>query len=183
MVISGACTAAVMALLLLTHWTVAYLIGSDEKKGGAVTGSLDAVITETIHGFEKKDIFITNDGSASCYLRVFLRPPKVLDEDGTFYRITVIDWSQREVDLEVETVIPAKEGVWQRDESDGYWYYSKAAAPGEAVPFLSSIKYEGMKEGEKVGRDRLNLVIYAQAAQSDNREVMIPKDAFVFPKE
>lgn len=176
--ISGLCIAAVVGILSYTHLTTAFFVADDRKENVAVMGNMDTNIEEELYGLEKKGISVTNSGSVDCYVRVMIRIPQIKDSAGKLYTAAVTDCNGSPVNLDTAETIVSGSGVWTRDEEDGYWYYSVPVAPETTIPFLNSVKYENLKEG--VNKEQLDVVIYVESAQSDNREIKNPKDAFNF---
>lgn len=181
--LSGLCVAVVIGALAYTHVTTAYLVDSDDKVNVAQMGSMDIEIDEDIVDYEKQNIAVKNKGTVDCYVRVMIKIPKVMDSSGNLYTavVTLADGMKIENWDEI-TFIEVKGGSW-RKAADGYWYYSEKVKPKDTIPFLQSIKYDGISDKADINRDQLDVVIYVEAAQADNRgEITDPKDAFDFTK-
>lgn len=181
--ISGLCIAVAVGMLSYTHLTTAYYVSEDTKENIAVMGNMGTNIREDLYDLEKKNISVTNTGNVDCYVRVMVKIPKIKDSAGEIYTAAVRDCNGKIIDLDTASSITSGSGVWQRDSTDGYWYYSKPVAAGSTIQFLNSIKYGDLNEGVTVNKEQLDVVIYVESAQADNREIEKPKDAFEFTKK
>ena len=133
--------------------TIAWLTAkSDEVKNTFEPGRVPPVISETISGTEKSDIYITNSGNVNAFLRAAV----------------VVNWVNSAGQYVNGTLpaLPSGLGSGWILHTDGYYYYTEAVAPGDATetPLFASAIEEPNDGPEGC---HLQVTILAESVQAD----------------
>lgn len=152
--------AAVLVLLIAAvgYGTYAYMTASADAKNIITAGTVKIRLKEAPDKLRvmpatevQREIIITNIGNDDCYVRVrldtALNPSELTDNGKIRLKTDDVNW---------------KEG------NDGFWYYSKKLAPGEATTnLLTGIVFDKTMGNEYQNAD-FKLKVTAQAVQAAN---------------
>ena len=171
--------------------TVAYFTDVEAVVNTIRFGQISIETNEEVSGLTKKNIGVTAQGNADCFVRIRVDVPTVsytyTDEDGNEYTeqamitlpdertISASDWLT--YDESISVTENGKTYTWYKDTSgDGFWYLDTTLSTQEAgqktALFIKSITYEDLyRDGELVGgitEDMLTIPITSEAVQADN---------------
>lgn len=171
--------------------TVAYFTDVEAVVNTIRFGQISIETNETVSGLTKKNIGVTAQGNADCFVRIRVDVPTVsytyTDEDGNKHteqamitlpggkKISASQWLI--YDEPISVTENGKKYTWYKDTSgDGFWYLDTTLSTQEVgqktALFIESITYEDLyRDGELVGgitEDMLTIPITSEAVQADN---------------
>lgn len=126
----------------------AFLISKDAVSNPFTAGENTSHIEESFGSYEKfekgksyeKDVAVKNDGSVTCYVRVFAE----IEDPDAAENIT-IDFNKTD---------------WTEKQADGYYYYKKSLKPGEKTTSL----FTTLKAKETI--DEFKMICYSETVQA-----------------
>lgn len=139
----------ICTISILIPVAAAYLISSDALQNSFTVGENESHIEETFGSYESfaagkdytKKVAVKNDGSVSCYVRVFAEI-----EDPNTAEAVDIDFNQTD---------------WTSKQDDGFYYYRKSIKKNEStLPLFTKIT-------AKNDVDEFQMIVFSETVQAD----------------
>lgn len=167
--------------------TVAYFTDVEAVVNTIRFGQISIETNEEVSGLTKKNIGVTAQGNADCFVRIRVDVPTVsytyTGEDGIEYTaqamitlpesnetIPASEWLNYSTPIIIE--VDESAYTWHKNTEDGFWYLDKTLSSGETALFIDSIEYQNLYlNDELVGgitEDMLTIPITSEAVQADN---------------
>lgn len=155
----------VLMLTIAIGGTIAYLVANTDPVVNTFTpGEVPITIQETFNGTTKSNVYVTNNGNVSAYIRA-----KIIvtwkDKDGNVSAIKPVlgtDYSM------------STGGGWTK-ESDGFYYYSVFVGAGKSTGYLIN---SCTRIGAPPAGYDLSVEIIAESIQAEGMSVNGAVEAF-----
>ena len=158
----------VLMLTIAIGGTIAYIVTNTTPVVNTFTpGEVPITIQETFDGTTKSDVYVTNNGNVSAYIRA-----KIIvtwkDKDGNVSAIKPVEGT--------DYTISINSTEWTK-VGDGFYYHIARVGAGESTNPLINSCTKSSTANQPVGYD-LSVEIIAESIQADGMDANSAKDAF-----
>lgn len=161
--------------------TVAYFTDVEAVVNTIRFGQISIKTNEEVSGLTKRNIGVTAQGNADCFVRIRVDVPTVSYTDANGEKqeaqITLPNDNEMGVSKWLKLAeIESGDYTWVKGD-DGFWYLNENISQGREVLFIKEISYENLytvdASGNKtlpgnITEDMLTIPITSEAVQADN---------------
>ena len=157
----------VLMLTIAIGGTIAYIVTNTTPVVNTFTpGEVPITIQETFDGTTKSDVYVTNNGNVSAYIRAKI----------------IVTWKDAQGNVSGTPVKPSDYSInwgngWTYNNADGFYYYYTSVGAGDSTTNLIVSCKKTDTAASPVGYD-LSVEIIAESIQAEGMGASTAQEAF-----